>query len=178
VLSSKIHVKWALASGNHLGFGNDPVYVKTRCFDTFPFPSCTDALKETIRSIAERLDAHRKRQLELDPDLTLTGMYNALEKTRIGEELTEEERPIYDAGLIGLLRELHDELDAAVFAAYGWSGDLTDEDILSSVLSLNAQRRGEEHAGMVRWLRPEFQAPDELAVQTALAGVSPIAAPP
>ncbi len=37
VLSSMIHVMWATAAGE-LGVGNDPVYVKTSCFDPFPFP--------------------------------------------------------------------------------------------------------------------------------------------
>jgi hypothetical protein len=177
VLSSRIHVCWALASGGHLGFGNDPVYVKTRCFDTFPFPDCGDEQKETIRAIAERLDAHRKRRQELCPELTLTEMYNVLEKLRAGEELTHEDRAIYDSGLIGVLRELHDELDAAVFAAYGWSSELGDEDILASVVALNAQRSAEERAGTVRWLRPEFQAPNEMLVQAALAGIAPVEGP-
>ena len=78
---------------------------------------------------------------------------------------------------MGVLRELHDELDAAVFAAYGWPAGLSDEDILASVVALNAQRSAEERAGLVRWLRPEFQAPNELLVQTTLAGMAPVEAP-
>jgi hypothetical protein len=177
VLSSRIHVCWALAAGGRIGFGNDPRYNKTRCFDTFPFPNCTDAQKEAIRSVAERLDAHRKRQQELSPDLTLTEMYNVLEKLRTGEELTAEDRATYDAGLVGVLRELHDELDEAVFAAYGWPADLTDEEILGNVVSLNAQRSAEERSGVIRWLRPEYQAPNELLVQTALAGMMSVEVP-
>jgi hypothetical protein len=175
VLSSRIHVCWALAAGGTLE--DRPRYNKTRCFDTFPFPNCIDPQKETIRNIAERLDAHRKRQQSLDSDLTLTAMYNVLEKLRASEELTTEDRRTYDAGLVRVLRELHDELDAAVFAAYGWPADLSDEEILGNVVSLNAQRIREEREGIVRWLRPEYQAPGELAVQTALAGVVPIAGP-
>ncbi|WP_343036101.1 class I SAM-dependent DNA methyltransferase, partial [Aromatoleum toluvorans] len=38
VLSSRVHVAWALAAGGRLGVGNDPRYNKTRCFETFPFP--------------------------------------------------------------------------------------------------------------------------------------------
>ncbi len=175
ILSSKLHVSWALAAGGTLE--DRPVYTKTRCFDTFPFPNCTDAQKETIRAVAERLDAHRKRQQELCPDLTLTGMYNVLEKLRAGEELTAEDHAIYDAGLVGVLRELHDELDEAVFAAYGWPADLADEEILGNVVSLNAQRSAEERSGVIRWLRPECQAPNELLVQTALAGMAPVEGP-
>ena len=177
ILSSRIHVRWAVAAGGRLGFGNDPRYSKTRCFDTFPFPNCTDGQKETIRAVAERLDAHRKRQQELYPDLTLTGMYNVLEKLRAGEELTAEDHAIYDAGLVGVLRELHDELDEAIFAAYGWPAGLTDEEILGNVVSLNAQRGAEERSGVIRWLRPQYQAPNELQVQTALAGMAPVEGP-
>jgi len=39
-------------------------------------------LHNRIRDLAEQLDAHRKRQQALHPDLTLTGMYNVLEKLR------------------------------------------------------------------------------------------------
>lgn len=176
VLSSRIHVSWALAAGGTLE--DRPRYNKTRCFDTFPFPNCTDAQKDTIRDIAEHLDAHRKERQQLSPNLTLTEMYNVLEKLRASEELTEEDRSIYDAGLLSILRELHDELDAAVFAAYGWPANLTDEEILGNVLALNQQRNAEERSGIVRWLRPEFQAPNELLVQTALAGIAPVAAGP
>jgi hypothetical protein len=98
-------------------------------------------------------------------------MYNVLEKVRTGAELNDSERRIYDTGLVGVLRELHDALDAAVFAAYGWPTELAEEDILSSVVALNAQRLEEEQGGLVRWLRPECQAPNELAVQAALAGI-------
>jgi hypothetical protein len=174
-LSSRIHVCWALGSGGTLE--DRPRYNKTRCFDTFPFPNCTDAQKETIRAVAERLDAHRKRQHELNPDLTLTGMYNVLEKLRAGEDLTIEDHATYDSGLVGILRELHDELDAAVFAAYGWPADLTDEEILGNIVSLNAQRSAEERSGIIRWLRPEYQAPNEMLVQTALAGMAPVEGP-
>jgi hypothetical protein len=175
ILSSAVHVRWALAAGGTLE--DRPVYNKTLCFDTFPFPTCTGAQKEEIRGIAERLDAHRKRQQALAPHLTLTEMYNVLEKLRGGVELTAEDHAIYDSGLIGVLRELHDELDAAVFAAYGWPADLRDEEILGNVVALNAQRSAEERSGIVRWLRPEFQAPNELLVQTTLAGMAPVEIP-
>jgi hypothetical protein len=48
-------------------------------------------------------------------------MYNVLEKLRANEELTVEDHATYEMGLIGLLRQIHNELDEAVFAAYGWS---------------------------------------------------------
>ena len=43
-----------------------------------------------------------------------------------------------------LSRPAHKRLDAAVFAAYGWNPDLSDEEILEKLLSLNLERsRGE-----------------------------------
>ncbi len=173
VLSSRMHTTWVAANSSHLGFGNDPVYVKTRCFDPFPFPDCTDSQKNSIRDVAERLDAHRKRQQQLHPSLTLTGMYNVLEILRSGETFTEEDRHIYEAGLVGILRMLHDELDAAVFTAYGWSPLLTSEQILENLVALNSQRHAEEAGGLVRWLRPEFQAPNAAPMQAALGGLLP-----
>jgi hypothetical protein len=40
----------------------------------------------------------------------------------------------------------HRALDAAVFAAYGWPKDLTDEEILARLLALNLERAG-KHRG-------------------------------
>jgi hypothetical protein len=78
------------------------------------------AEKERIREIAEQLDAHRKRMQAQHPHLTLTGMYNVLEKLRGDEPLSDKERRIHDDGLVSVLLQLYDELDEAVFAAYGW----------------------------------------------------------
>jgi hypothetical protein len=159
VLSSRVHVVWALATGSHLGVGDDPVYVKTACFERFPFPDANEQQKAHIRELGEQLDAHRKRQQGLYPELTLTGMYNVLEKLRAGEALSEKERAIYEQGLVSVLREIHDELDAAVAEAYGWPADLSDEAILERLVALNAERAAEEARGVVRWLRPEYQIP-------------------
>ncbi len=159
VLSSRIHVVWALATGGRLGVGNDPRYNKTRCFETFPFPDPDEALKARIRSLGEQLDAHRKRQQELYPTLTMTGMYNVLEKLRAGEALSAKEKVIHEQGLVSVLKQIHDDLDAAVAAAYGWPVDLSDEEILQRLVDLNAERAAEEARGVVRWLRPEFQNP-------------------
>ena len=188
-LTSAVHVTWALAAGGRLGVGNDPRYNKTRCFDPFPFPDWpavaqTDAsLEGRIRDLAERLDSHRKQQQSLHSELTLTGMYNVLEALRAGTPLSAKERVIHEQGLVSVLRELHDELDAAVLAAYGWSDLLPvllraqgndaslagqtrddakqafDEAILERLVALNFERAAAEARGEVLWLRPEFQNP-------------------
>ena len=181
VLSSRMHVIWANSVGSRMGVGNDPVYNNTRCFETFPFPDAPPEQQAQIRELADRLDAHRKRQQALHPELTLTGMYNVLEKLRSGEPLNAKDKTIHEQGLVSLLRELHDELDRAVFAAYGWD-DLAEqlvgkpgattplpdkpetqaeaeEELLCRLVALNAERAAEEARGLVRWLRPEYQNP-------------------
>jgi hypothetical protein len=159
VLSSSAHVVWSLAAGGRLGVGNDPRYNKTRCFDPFAFPVPSAAVRERVCALGEKLDAHRKRQQAAHPDLTITGIYNVIEKLRSGEELSAKERVVHEHGLVSLLKQLHDDLDAAVFDAYGWPHDLTEGQILERLVALNAERAEEERSGLVRWLRPEFQNP-------------------
>ncbi len=173
LLSSRAHTVWAAAAGARLGVGNDLRYTIARCFQPFPFPVPTDAQAARIRELGESLDAHRKRQQALHPDLTITGMYNVLEKLRSGEVLTAKEKVIHEHGLVSVLKRTHDDLDAAVFDAYGWPHDLTDEQILEKLVALNAERAEEERNGLVRWLRPDFQNPSgaKAATQTAMAGV-------
>ncbi|MEX0916117.1 MAG: DNA methyltransferase, partial [Wenzhouxiangellaceae bacterium] len=126
VTSSRLHMEWALRIGGRLGMGNDPRYNKSRCFEIFPFPDIGQAIAEKVSSLAEQLDTHRKRQQEQYPGLTMTGMYNVLEKLRREEPLTAKEKEIHEQGLVSVLRELHDDLDRAVFAAYGWD-DLAEK---------------------------------------------------
>lgn len=172
VLSSRCHVTWALKSGGRMGVGNDPRYQAGPTFDPFPFPVCASDMADRIRELGEQLDAHRKRQQGLHPGLTITGMYNVLEKLRSGEALSAKERGIHEQGLVSVLNQIHDELDAAVFGAYGWPATLTDEEILEKLVALNHERAEEEKRGLVRWLRPEFQNPkgDKAATQPSLPG--------
>ena len=160
VLSSRIHAVWALNAGGRLGVGNDPTWTNSTCFLPFPFPIPTEEQKLHIRSIAEELDGHRKGQQEENPKLTLTGMYNVLEKLRSGEPLKEKEQTTHEQGLVSVLQQIHDDLDVAVFDAYGWPTSLTDEEILERLVALNAERAAEERRGIIRWLRPEFQNPE------------------
>jgi hypothetical protein len=218
ILSSRIHVGFSLAAGGRLGVGNDPRYNKSDCFDPFPFPLCGAREQARIRELAEALDAHRK-QAQAKHGVTLTGLYNVLEKLRaasarpaalphphplpLGEgtaandsrksktpaanpalgtilplpagegrgegervqessapalTLTAKERLIHDRGLVSTLKSLHDDLDAAVSAAYGWPVNLSDAEILERLVALNAERAAEEARGVIHWLRPEYQA--------------------
>ena len=200
VLSSRVHVLWSLAVGSRLGVGNDPRYNKTRCFETFTFPELTPTQSATISNLAERLDALRKSQLAAHPELTLTGIYNLLEKLRSGEPLSAKEQLVHEQGLVSILQEIHDELDRAVFAAYGWD-DLADQlvglpgattpltdkpkpqqeaeqELLVRLVALNQQRAAEEAQGQVRWLRPDYQAPtagqSEISLEQGREPVTPV----
>lgn len=93
--------------------------------------------------------------------LTLTGLYNVLAALRAGRALTAKEKTLHTQGLVGVLRELHDELDAAVLTAYGLSADADTDAVLHRLVALNAERAREEAQGHIRWLRPSFQNPQK-----------------
>jgi hypothetical protein len=179
VLSTRYHAVFSARIGGRHGVGNTPVY-NTKCVTTFPFPAdVPDALKARIRAEAEALDGLRKTVLETHADLTLTGLYNVLEALKAGRALTDKERDVHDRGLVTLIRQHHDAIDAAVAEAYGWPADLSDEDILTRLVALNRTRADEEAKGIIRWLRPEFQAPGATAPQvnaTLDLGEAPAAA--
>jgi hypothetical protein len=189
-LSSTVHAAWALRSGGRLGVGNDPTWTNTTTFLPFAFPDedtgLTPQQRVRVRKLAEQLDVHRKAQQAKHADLTLTGMYNVLEKLRTGERLSAKDKRIHEQGLVSVLRTIHDELDEAVLAAYGWSelgpvpwGDdaahaAWTERVLERLVALNAKRAAEEAAfergepgGKVRWLRPEFQDPAQRGAAVA-----------
>ncbi len=159
VLSSAIHVRWSLAAGSRLGIGNDPRYNNAACFDAFAFPDADAAARQRIAALAERLDAHRKNALARDERVTMTAMYNVVEKLRAGTPLEPKERHVHDVAACGVLRDLHDELDRLVAQTYGWPWPLAAEEVLSRLVALHDARLAEEKAGRVRWLRPDFQVP-------------------
>lgn len=181
VLSSRLHVHWAINLGGWLGAGNDPRYSKTRTFDPFVFPLSTS---RRLAELGERLDAFRKERLEACDFLTITGLYNVLERAReldagVGAPLSEIERNFYEAGQIAILKELHDEIDRETFAAYAWSDlgerlvgkpggttpsshksedqEAAEEELLVRLVALNQERAAEEKRGLVHWLRSDFQ---------------------
>jgi hypothetical protein len=95
---------------------------------------------------------------------------------------------LHEQGLVSVLQSLHDELDAAVLQAYGWS-DLGavpwadeaaraawTETLLERLVALNARRAAEEAAGTIRWLRPDFQDPARRAALAAAQAAERVAA--
>jgi len=157
VLSSRAHIDWTLAAGGTLE--DRPRYNKNLCFDAFPFPAPTPALRTRIGALAERLDKHRTDALARNERVTMTGVYNVVEKLRSGESLTTKERVIHEIAACGVLKDMHDELDAAVAEAYGWPWPMPTEEILERLVALHDERVAEEKRGLVRWLRPEYQIP-------------------
>ena len=131
LLSSSIHELWARSVGSQLRESESGgTYTPTTCFQTFPFPRATEEQRVTIGAAAAELN--RLREGWLNPpgmsasDLkkrTLTNLYNT--------------RPTW-------LDNVHKVLDAAVADAYGWPGDLGEQDILERLLGLNLERAGAE----------------------------------
>ena len=119
VLHSRLHQVWALATCGRLE--TRPQYTPTTSFETFPFPKPTDAQAAAIAEAAKKLDDARNNWLgdRLDKTRTLTALYN--------------KKPTW-------IEDAHRALDAAVFAAYGWKPDLTDDDLLAALLALNQER--------------------------------------
>jgi hypothetical protein len=147
-------------------------------FRPLPFPDPPEALKARIRETAEELDALRKTQQAEHPGLTLTQIYNVLDKLRRGNPLDAADEAIKDKGLVLIVKELHDKLDALVAEAYGWPADLADDEILARLVALNAERAAEEKRGLVRWLRPDYQrARAGLAGREAAPAADQIEAP-
>jgi len=132
VLHARAHELWSLRMGTWLGVGNDPRYTPTTTFETYPFPwppgtePTADSRVVAIAEAARRLVELRDRWLN-PPDTseaelkkrTLTNLYNA--------------RPTW-------LADAHTALDRAVFDAYGWPHDLSDDDLLARLLALNVAR--------------------------------------
>ena len=134
VLQSRAHELWALGLGARHGVGNDPTYNTTTCFQTFPLPwppgdePADSPLVEAIAEAARRLNELREGWLNPEGPLvgedelkrrTLTNLYN--------------QRPAW-------LDTAHRRLDEAVFNAYGWPPDLSDDEVLARLLALNQER--------------------------------------
>ena len=155
ILHSRFHELWTLGLCTWLGKGNDPRYTPTTTFATFPFPEgltpdipAADyaedpraiAIAEVARQLVELRDrwlnppewvewvdepvpGYPKRPVARDEvaakklkTRTLTNLYNA--------------RPQW-------LANAHASLDAAVAAAYGWPADISDDEVLGKLLTLN-----------------------------------------
>ncbi len=99
-------------------------YTPTSCFETFPFPEPDEAQRTAIAEAAAKLATIRAGGV---------GMID--EANPKGRTLPE----LY-AQMPSWLRFAHDRLDEAVAAAYVWSVDLSDDEIVSPMLDLSFDR--------------------------------------
>ncbi|AMA08177.1 hypothetical protein AWQ23_01960 [Picosynechococcus sp. PCC 73109] len=108
---------------------------------------------------------------------------------RSGEPFTDADREFNNKALITTLKQIHDDLDRLVFQAYNWDDlipqwqqtqtepnnsehkEQLEQTILQRLVDLNAERAEEERNGFVRWLRPEYQAPDQVVTQKVIEGI-------
>lgn len=159
VLLSLAHRCWALALGGRQGVGNDPRYNSTACFATFPFPDPPQPLRDAIAELAAAIDHERKQLRREDPQWTLAKIHARLDAML-------REGTMIDLRWGTLLGRMI-ELDQRVGEAYGleprgdaWTLDNDGPYLLANLLRLNHERRREERARRVRWLRPDLVAPE------------------
>jgi type II restriction/modification system DNA methylase subunit YeeA len=133
VLHSRIHELWSRRKATQLREAESGTrYTPTSTFETFAFPwppgkepktnPLVQAIAEAARDLVQLRDAWLNPPDASEAELkkqTLTNLYNA--------------RPTW-------LDNAHKKLDAAVFAAYGWPTDLSDDEILARLLALNLER--------------------------------------
>jgi type II restriction/modification system DNA methylase subunit YeeA len=136
VVHSRPQELWALRMGTHLE--TRPRYTPTSTFETFPFPwppgqepqddprvvAIAQAAKELVQKRDAWLNPPGASEAELRKR-TLTNLYN--------------QRPTW-------LDLAHRRLDQAVFAAYGWSADLADDEVSRRLLELNQERARQNRA--------------------------------
>ena len=188
ILSSRLHIAWMLSLGGTLE--DRPRYNKTRIFDPFPAADGRSSSPEALNQLegfGDRLDSFRKERLAEHDFLTMTALYNALERVRELENgcdvppLSAKEQDIHEAGLVSVMKDIHDDIDRAVLEAYGWADlipallgkpgatmpsphktpeqEEAEETLLTRLVDLNKERVEEERRGLVRWLRPDYQIP-------------------
>ncbi len=161
IVSSRMHVVWALAKGGTLE--DRPIYNTTQCFETFPFPAglmpadmATGAPKgphaEEIAAAARRLNELREQWLnpaewvDRIPEVVPGFPDRIIPKAGHEAELKKRtltnlynQRPAW-------LDNAHKGLDSAVASAYGWTDytpERPDDEILRRLLSLNLERSGQ-----------------------------------
>ena len=94
----------------------------------------------------------------------MTELYNLREKLRSGVEMEDKDQRRATKARVVTVNRLHEQLDQAVADAYGWgdewrAGTLGPSEIVARLVALNHERKAEEEAGTIRWLRPEYQRP-------------------
>jgi type II restriction/modification system DNA methylase subunit YeeA len=173
VLHARVHEVWARAQGTQLREReSDFRYTPTSCFETFPFPDSNDAQSKEIAESARELDTLRTNWLNPtewvkeeilefpgsadgpwasyvhDPDERGIGTVRYPRLVPRDDACAAKLKPRTLTNLYNQrptwLDLAHKKLDQSVFAAYGWSPDLTDDEILQRLLDLNLERAAGE----------------------------------
>jgi hypothetical protein len=103
-LNSSIHYAWAVAHASTLE--TRIRYTPSDVFETLPQPAMDDVPE--LDQLGKLLDVTRSRTM-LDRQLGLTKLYNAVHDSSVHDVEIQQ------------LRELHEQIDHAVAAAYGWT---------------------------------------------------------
>lgn len=160
ILQSAVHEYWAWERGSTLK--GDLRYTNTTIFETFPFPPLPDCgydprvVPDTpeaarVSSVAEELYAKRQAACRA-LNLGLTKLYNYIKgKTPLESLRTSDTGSAADhQALIKELQDLHEQLNNAVCACYGWPEETwrDENEVLKRLLELNLELTREE--GMIR----------------------------
>lgn len=158
ILQSRFHVVWSLRLGTSLE--DRPRYTPSTTFEMYPFPTgitlvdtatgpLASPCANTIAAAARRLNQARENWLnpvewtERIPEI-VPGFPDRI-VAKHGHEAELRKRTLtglYNKQPTWLVRA-HQQLDAAVAAAYGWTDytpAMTDDEILKRLLALNQQR--------------------------------------
>ncbi len=144
VLQSNTHWQWFVEKASTLK--SDYRYTSHSVFDTFPFPQ--QPAPEHAKAVADAgraLHEFRRERMANSGSLTLRDMYRTLEEPGANP-----------------LRDLHDALDQAVLAAYGFD---PAADILEQLLALNLEVAAKIEAGeevTAPGIPPDYPEPAEL----------------
>jgi type II restriction/modification system DNA methylase subunit YeeA len=140
ILHSKLHENWARSMGTQLREAESGFrYTPTTTFEKFPFPWPPGQEPENDQRVQEIADAASELVKLRDEWLNPPGIMESEIKKRTLTNLYNL-RPTW-------LELAHKKLDKAVFNAYGWPDDLTDDEILERLLALNFERAKSQQEG-------------------------------
>lgn len=163
ILHSRFHELWSLRMGTSLE--DRPRYTPTTCFETFPFPegltpkdtkagAPDTPVAQAIADAAQKLDQRRSHWLNppewtdwlITPEEQAAG-FPKRPVAKPGHEADLKKRTLTNLynQRPSWLALVHETLDKAVAAAYGWSDytpQWTDAEILRRLLAMNQQRSG------------------------------------
>lgn len=141
-VQSRVHEYWARFFGSSMK--DDARYTPSSCFVTFPFPENWDT-HPVLEAAGAAYYEHRAVLMKANKQ-GLTATYNRF-----------HDPDDHDPGVVRL-RKLHDELDRAMFTAYGWT-DLTVE---TDFYLLHDEPEEAETTGKRKKIAYRYRWPDAL----------------